>query len=691
MTLNLQPATPERFAGREKEIKIFQELLKSEKDSLFIYGEAGIGKSSLIEKYKSLLDKDHLVVFLRAYEDNITVMDKLLLQLRKEFEKLKHFWEKIWFMEIGDKLDKAIYAYNEMKGLVRPEFPSIPSVPPMQRLDRFYESIDEVIVDFGDRLKDRRLFLFIDDLQNISEDERNIMMHFLKNRGRNMHYILTWRETDEPVPSDCERYSTPISLKDMSLDDYKKMIENEKDIETDEEGIKYANKILKGNPYYFIALLMYCKNNKKKLSKEMIDQKLPEGMDSIDNLHEDIYSRIPEFHDILKAGSILRKSFGINIMSFMLEKKGKEKDKIEEGLIDLEKRKILIKDGKKYNFPHSLFKDFIQRCKVMSEDKKAIHLRAAEFYMIGDIAEEMVRFMGEVRRKQKMQYIFDVDSEGEEVPMKEEDYKNIETTHRYKLESENLLEVHYHLKNAGKEEDAIAYVLKNYDEIEMISIRNEIIDLLEKAKEEIEDEDLYLRIIFELGSLSQFGFYSLRKGEKCMRKYIRIIEKSGDTKGLGSAYLTLGNILDSYGLDEEEGGKYSSNGNKYYEEAEKCYRKKLEIALKIGDEQEIEDTKKALAFFKENHNELDEALDLWLDLSDEEIQSEFFFGENPLLSLAKKFKKAAIDYQEKGEKERCTHDLKRANEVCRRLLRFPEFKDEAEREIILIEEIEKQL
>jgi hypothetical protein len=50
-----------------------------------------------------------------------------------------------------------------------------------------------------------------------------------------------------------------------------------------------------------------------------------------------------------------------------------------------------------------------------------------------------------------------------------------------------------------------------------------------------------------------------------------------------------------------------------------------------------------------------------------------------------------LDNRDKGEKEKCSHHLKRAKEACRRLLRFPKFKEEANKVISEIEEIEKQL
>jgi hypothetical protein len=118
--------------------------------------------------------------------------------------------------------------------------------------------------------------------------------------------------------------------------------------------------------------------------------------------------------------------------------------------------------------------------------------------------------------------------------------------------------------------------------------------------------------------------YSEKKGVEYINEYIRIKEKSGDLKSLMCGYLLLGNIMEglaskieTYAVFEKRNkDEHLNKAEEYYEEAVKFYRKNLEIALKIEDKHEIEWAKVALAMFKENHSELDEALDLWLTISD---------------------------------------------------------------------------
>ncbi|MFQ6089115.1 MAG: ATP-binding protein, partial [Candidatus Methanofastidiosia archaeon] len=76
----LKPVKPENFVGRNKELEIFEKLKESEKESLFIYGVAGIGKTSLIEKYMDIIDEKNLIVYVRTTENALHVVKEIFEQ-----------------------------------------------------------------------------------------------------------------------------------------------------------------------------------------------------------------------------------------------------------------------------------------------------------------------------------------------------------------------------------------------------------------------------------------------------------------------------------------------------------------------------------------------------------------------------------------------------------------------------------
>ncbi|MFQ5891207.1 MAG: ATP-binding protein, partial [Candidatus Methanofastidiosia archaeon] len=321
-------------------------MKESENESLFIYGVAGIGKTSLIEKCRDMIDEKNLIMYVRTTENALRVVKEMFNQLNIEIKKTHSFLDRITYSRETKILNKIIDMANRF--LEKP-------ILPLPEKSIFYDDIMELFGDLMNKLKDKKLFVFLDDFQNVDGERKELIMHLIKNRKKNMHFILTWRTTEKEIPYEFERIMETINLTEMKKEEFEKIIP--KELNPQEKAIEYSVKIFKGNPYYLTAFLIYLKRKKiNEFTIELMKKILPEGIEEIDKfLHCNIFEKQKSFKDVLKASSILRKRFDYNTISIILEKKEDEKDEIEKKIKTLEKRELFRRENPKYLYSHNLF------------------------------------------------------------------------------------------------------------------------------------------------------------------------------------------------------------------------------------------------------------------------------------------------------------------------------------------------
>ncbi|SKC84834.1 AAA family ATPase [Maledivibacter halophilus] len=203
----------EFFYGRKNELKelkdnYFRFQNNKKAKSIIILGEAGIGKSKLLNRFLDFLPKDKVNIFIthcyRAEENFfLKPWNEVFQQLSKMIDK-----EKI---EIPSHLAKIIASifptFNSNKAVV-----DVNSVEKMDLLK--YEIIEEFIVDTLIKIsKSKKIILVFDDLQWADNISLILLKNIiLKNRNQNIILMATCRESYE---ENIENFLTDMFIYDI--------------------------------------------------------------------------------------------------------------------------------------------------------------------------------------------------------------------------------------------------------------------------------------------------------------------------------------------------------------------------------------------------------------------------------------------------------------------------------------------
>jgi len=159
------PAPLELFVGRVEKIKeilrYVEQAKKGKQENVFLAGERGIGKSSLVSFLRSLVDtKD--VIALHIFLGGVTNLDELV---RNIFEQLlKQTSQQKWFSKItgffGNHIDQV-----GLFGI------SLSFNPPKKELNDLVRYFPEALYNVLEKIKDEKksLFLALDDINGLSK------------------------------------------------------------------------------------------------------------------------------------------------------------------------------------------------------------------------------------------------------------------------------------------------------------------------------------------------------------------------------------------------------------------------------------------------------------------------------------------------------------------------------------------
>ncbi|MFZ5966953.1 MAG: AAA family ATPase [Bacillota bacterium] len=373
----VKQSTEQFYFGREKEIhmlkqNLFQFLTMDTGKSVVIFGEAGIGKSRLLDRFlqnQELEDTHVLGAYCYQAEEKY-----LLKPWNGIFSKLSHLItkENIEIPLIWQNIISYIFP-------VFAQYSSITDENPVEKVDILkYQVAEKAIVNVLQKVaQDKKLILFFEDLQWIDEMSLSLLKNvILEDRNQSIMVVATCRsgfeEKVDPVIIECIRYDL---MERMELQRFSKgeieafAVERMPNYHFTDQIKEMMVKETEGNPFFLIEFL--------------------------NNLHETGYvgGMSSKMKDILKSRFLSVSKEGqkiLNIASIFFDKvsfgnlqtlSGKNELELMDILEELQSKYLLKELGDekeiKYAFTHQKLREYVYEQLSLSR-RRILHHRIAE-------------------------------------------------------------------------------------------------------------------------------------------------------------------------------------------------------------------------------------------------------------------------------------------------------------------------
>ncbi len=616
------------FIGRKEELKKIKDFTKPIDNNkfggiIYIYGEAGIGKSRLINEYQQLYCHDErynwfymscdeilrkpfnpVICFLREYfkqrDSNSNEENKLLFE--EGIEKLK-----VNLSLVGDSIISEIQ--NE---LIRTKS-ILGALLDLKWKDSLYETLDPKRRHENTRYALKNLIkaeslikpviIELEDGHWIDDDTRDFLEFLVRNVNNYPFIIITecrYSDYGEEIKFNfCKDNENIINLRYLDNETAKELIKSlikdkfniKSDIKISDKAFKLVLEKSEGNPFYLEQIILYL------IEKKYLDRNLNISSDSFDippNINMIITTRIDrlasELKGIIKTAAVLGFEFDVEILARIIEKlnvsfdlsralKIAEKENIWKTIIEM-----------KYIFKHALIRDSIYQMQLKSQLRE-LHRLAAE---------TIIELHGN-----ENSYYFDIANHYE----KAEEYRETifyleKTADYYKSKYQNKLALEFYQKLLDKinEEKSSIKI------IEILIKRNNILRIIGKWHE-AEDECLkamdlsnniddvkisadimsnYAMVLILLGKYYESIDYNNRA--------LKIYEKLQDKQGISDV---IGGIANVYATMTK------------YEKAMGFYKKKLQIDKELGNKINMTKTIGNIGVIYFHRNEREKALEYY--------------------------------------------------------------------------------
>ncbi|SHD76374.1 AAA family ATPase [Schnuerera ultunensis] len=258
------------FYGREDEMKILNNnfygfINNIESRSIIVIGEAGIGKSKLIDRFLELTDEnDANILISNCYQAEESFLLKPWFELSKQLATIIEK-EKI---EIPEMLKKIV-------GYIFPIFIShetIKDINPIEEVDFLkYQVAEKALLDIFEKVSYRKKMVIIfEDVQWIDRMSLMLIKNILfQNKNKSIQFIITCRngylESIEDFLTEVAKFKLIERLELESFDESETIEFVSKylpDHELNPKTKKLIYKETEGNPLFIIELLNSIKENR---------------------------------------------------------------------------------------------------------------------------------------------------------------------------------------------------------------------------------------------------------------------------------------------------------------------------------------------------------------------------------------------------------------------------------------------
>ena len=375
---------PEKLFGRENEIeslkRSFHRILQGSNEVLFIKGQAGTGKTVLVEelqipviehkgylisgKFDQLKHETPYFSIVQAFQD-------LIQQVLTEKQSQIQVWRRRISETLGKRAQVIIDVIPELELILGPQ-PSVEKLPPNESKQRFELEFQKFVG--GCCNAENPLVLFLDDLQWADADSLSIIYRLMIDPDIKCLLLVGAYRDNETEPNhpllitikELKKANVPqsvIHLKSLRKEDIAQVLEetlhNQLDIRT---LTSIVFKKTQGNPFFLIQFLdsLYKEHAiyfDSQNGEWLWDQELVESKEVTQNVVDLMVEKVKSLPDktqlLLKSAACLGNRFKHDILAIIntisnMETSEKLWPAIEEGMIvPLSDDFLLLKDVEK--------------------------------------------------------------------------------------------------------------------------------------------------------------------------------------------------------------------------------------------------------------------------------------------------------------------------------------------------------
>lgn len=616
--VNFQP----EFIGRQKELEnlrnIYEEVLKGNGRLVFIAGEAGSGKSTLVSEFSvKVTPKPIFLSYRCSYEEQISPYQPLIQLLRgiltislpspNEEERKKQ--EQLWAMasELEGILSKQKKAFT--KG----------------EKDRLFAQSSDLFIRMSEY---KPLIIFIDNLQWSDRSSLQLFHHITKNVGNSRTFIIGGYVPEELATTDgtphplaeilleMSQYQlfTTIILERLNLEETEILIKSilkRDDILND--FISAIFKETQGNPLFVYEII-------RQLVREGLinleDEKWPEKIDVTKigmptSIKDAIIRRLKQLdegtREMLQKASVLGTTFKFKELQNLTRM---SEDMLRDSLYHLTEDRFIYEDfGREgvYNFDHTKEHRIIYN-DINPEEREKIHREAGDLLLsiykdrLDDVIYNIATHFHKGKDPEKaLQYSMNAGRKAisSYAPSEAINYFGIaldslsklpETEEKNKLKLEVILNLADGYEHVGEWETTVDFlkIVINLsqsigDDLKRAEAHRKIAHLRREQNawsDANEHYDISLKLSEDIGDYSGIadsyrgmGKISWRLGKfedaiALTEKCVEYAKKSNDMKMIGTAFIELGNI-------------YMNKGN--YDKAINHFNESLMILKECND------------------------------------------------------------------------------------------------------------
>jgi len=554
--------------GRKVEMAQLQEAvsnLKQGKGSIFsIVGDAGMGKSRLIEDFKATINPEEVQWregLCYAYSQNIPYFPLMDLLSRAwqitegdHPDQVKKKVEAAAESLLGERNDLIPYVGS----LYSIKYPSIENVGPEYWKARLHEAIGFIIMNL---CKKTPAIICIEDLHWADPSSVELLRNMLADFRSPAIFLCIYRPSFSLFTShqaSAIKTYHEIRIHDLSPTDAQGMVESLLKTDSVPHDLKrFIRDKVEGNPFYLEEVInslleigiLVNDNDVWSLTKPITEAEIPPTVQGVISARLDRLENVTK--RILQEASVIGRAFFYEILNRITELK----DQIDKSLIGLERLDLIrtrsFQPDLEYIFKHALTQEVAYNG-LLKKERQAIHEkigivmeqlfhnRLPEFYETlayhykqGHSISKAVDYLMKAGEKSKERH-------------------SIEETHQYFKEAFEIL---FNYPNRSKKEDALLIdILINWGVV--FSIRgdykglNEIYSAHEEMVKHLGDEERQGMFYFWLGvSLERRTRY--KEAYPYLLKALEIGENHNNLKIIGYACNTLAITCSELGLLDE--------------------------------------------------------------------------------------------------------------------------------------------
>ena len=523
--------------GRKVEMDQLQEAidnLKQGKSAIFsIIGEAGTGKSRLIEEFRKSLDMNTIQWregHSYGYSQNIPyfpVIDLLsrAWQIREGDppDQIRQKVENGAQATLGEKKDLIPYIGN----LYSLSYPEIEKVPPEQWKAKLHEAIHLILANLCKRAP---TIICIEDLHWADPSSVELLRNILIDLKYPVIFLCIYRPSFSLFTShqaDSMKSYHEIRLQHLSPTDAQNMVESLLNTKTIPKQLQmFVRDKAEGNPFYLEEVInslietdtLIKDKDSWKLTRALTEKDIPSTVQGVILARLDRLER--ESKRILQEASVIGRAFLYEILKRISDLK----EYIDKSLINLERldliKTISLQPELEYIFKHALTQEVVYNGLLIKE-RRLIHEK------IGLVMEELLH---------------------DHLP------EFYETLAYHYSQSDNAQKAYEYLKLSGEK------ALKNYANNEAIRFYKEALRMLDAQPENLENKKKKLEVSLKIAPPLVFLSYPegsleiLQNGEK-------LAQELGNEESLVRIHFYLSGYYTTTGGNPSLGLEY----------AEKCF------------------------------------------------------------------------------------------------------------------------